>query len=193
MNKRYILAVTGASGAGYALALADMLARTPGAEFRLIVSANGARVLEAEAGLDPAGLADRLGAGGNAVSLDLVDDFTAPPASGSYRWEAMAVVPCSMGSLADIASGSSRNLIARAADVSLKEGRRLIIVPREAPYSLIHLRNMAALAEAGAVILPASPGFYRRPSSLQDCYDFIAERIMERMGLPAGGREWGMA
>jgi flavin prenyltransferase len=191
MDKRYILAVTGASGSGYALALADGLARAEGAEFRLIVSANGKAVMEREAGVKPEDLAKRLGAGGRPVSVDAVDDFFAPPASGSYRWDAMAVVPCSMGSLADIASGSSRNLIARAADVSLKEGRTLVLVPRETPYSLIHLRNMVSLAEAGAIILPASPGFYGRPAALDDVFAFVADRILERMGLPSLAPEWG--
>jgi flavin prenyltransferase len=191
MNKRYILAVTGASGSGYALALADRLARAENAEFRLIVSANGKAVMERETGLKPEDLAKRLGAGGCPAELDPVDDFFSPPASGSYSWEAMAVVPCSMGSLADIASGSSRNLIARAADVSLKEGRTLILVPRETPYSLVHLRNMVSLAEAGAVILPASPGFYDRPSGLDDVFAFVADRIAARMGMPRSGPEWG--
>jgi 4-hydroxy-3-polyprenylbenzoate decarboxylase len=191
MDKRYVLAVTGASGSGYALALADRLARAEGAEFRLIVSANGKAVMERETGIKPEDLAKRLGAGGCPVAVDAVDDFFAPPASGSYHWEAMAIVPCSMGSLADIASGSSPNLIARAAGVSLKEGRTLILVPRETPYSLIHLRNMVALAEAGAVILPASPGFYGRPSTLDDVFAFVADRIASRMGLPQGAPEWG--
>ncbi len=212
MKRRYIIAVTGASGAGYAGALADALADalaritadvvpTDSApdnstdertfEFRLILSANGEKVLAEESSLAPSDLALRLGSRGASVFIDSVDDFSAPPASGSFAWEAMIVVPCSMGTLADIASGSSRNLIARAADVSLKEGRKLVLVPRETPLSLIHLRNMTALAEAGAIILPASPGFYHDPESIDDCYAFIANRIIARLGLPSDAREWG--
>jgi 4-hydroxy-3-polyprenylbenzoate decarboxylase len=191
VRRRFILALTGASGQGYALSLADKLSSVENAEFRLIVSANAERVLERETGLDPAALAGRLGARGAPVSLDGIHDMFAPPASGSYRWEAMAVVPCSMGSLADIANGSSRNLIGRAADVGLKEGRRLVLVPRETPYSLVHLRNMVSLAEAGAVILPASPGFYGRPGTIEECYAFVADRILARMGLEPEGPEWG--
>ncbi len=195
MKRRFIIAVTGASGAGYAVAFADKLAAALGgagdAEYRLIVSANGERVLADEAGLAPSDLTKRLGSRGADASIDAVNDFSAPPASGSFAWEAMIVVPCSMGTLAGIASGSSRNLVARAADVSLKEGRKLVLVPRETPLSLVHLRNMTALAEAGAVILPASPGFYHNPESIDDCYAFIADRIIARLGLPSDAREWG--
>ena len=112
-------------------------------------------------------------------------------ASGSAQWDTMIVVPASMGSVGRIASGISRTLIERAADVMLKERRRLIMVVREAPYSLIHLRNMTTLTEAGAIILPASPSFYFRPSDIETLALTISERAIEMAGLRIEHREWG--
>jgi 4-hydroxy-3-polyprenylbenzoate decarboxylase len=119
------------------------------------------------------------------------DDMFAPPASGSAGWDAMVIVPCSMGCVGRIASGVSGDLIARAADVTLKEGRRLIVVPRETPLNLIHLRNMVALAEAGAVVLPASPSFYSHPADIDALCATVTDRILARLGLPHGGCVWG--
>jgi 4-hydroxy-3-polyprenylbenzoate decarboxylase len=112
-----------------------------------------------------------------------VRDFTAPFARGSARWEAMAVVPCSMGTAARIAHGISDTLLTRAADVMLKERRRLIVVPRETPLSLVHLENLVALARAGAVVLPAMPSFYGKPVTLQDALDTVVARIVDQLGL----------
>ena len=120
-------------------------------------------------------------------SLDLLDesDVAAPIASGSYPVAGMAVIPCSTGTLARIAHGISSGLLERAADVCLKERRRLILVPRETPLSLIHIRNMAAVTEAGAIVLPAMPGFYHHPKSVQDLVDFIAGRVLAHLGVEA--------
>jgi 4-hydroxy-3-polyprenylbenzoate decarboxylase len=119
------------------------------------------------------------------------DDMFASPASGSAAWDAMVVVPCSMGCVGRIASGVSSDLIARAADVMLKEGRTLIVVPRETPLGLIHLRNLTTLAEAGAVVMPASPSFYSRPEEIEAVCATVVERIMARLGIDTPRYEWG--
>jgi 4-hydroxy-3-polyprenylbenzoate decarboxylase len=118
------------------------------------------------------------------------DDMFSSPASGSARWDAMVVVPCSMGCVGRIAAGVSNDLIARAADVMLKEGRTLIVVPRETPLNLIHLRNLTTLAEAGAAIMPASPSFYSRPASLEEACRTVTDRILARLGLDTPRYEW---
>ncbi|MES9887532.1 MAG: flavin prenyltransferase UbiX, partial [Candidatus Sedimenticola sp. 6PFRAG1] len=122
------------------------------------------------------------------------DQWTAPVASGSNAPEAMVVCPCSVGTLSAIASGASNNLIERAADVALKEQRKLILVVRETPLSAIHLENMLKLARLGVVIMPASPGFYNRPTSLDEVVDFMAARVLDHLGVEAGlAPRWGEA
>ena len=111
-------------------------------------------------------------------------DYYTPPASGSYVHDGMVIVPCSMGTVGRIASGVSDDLITRAADVCLKENRRLVIVPRETPLNLIHLRNLTTLAEAGATILPAMPSFYHDPKTIEDLVDTVVSRILQNLGLP---------
>ena len=110
-------------------------------------------------------------------------DYFSPPASGSFRHDGMVIVPCSMGTAARIAHGISDDLVTRAADVCLKERRKLILVPRETPWNLIHLRNMTLLAEAGATIVPAAPGFYHKPKSIDDLVDFMVGRILQQLGI----------
>lgn len=112
------------------------------------------------------------------------DDWNAPPASGSNPPDAYVVCPCTMGTLAEIASGTARDLITRAADVALKEGKPLILVPRETPFSTLHLENMLKLSRSGAVILPPSPGFYHQPKTIDDLVDFVVARILDRLGIP---------
>ncbi len=119
------------------------------------------------------------------------DDMFSSPASGSARWDAMVIVPASMGCVGRIAAGVSSDLIARAADVMLKEGRTLIVVPRETPLNLIHLRNLTTLAEAGAVVLPASPSFYSRPTDIEAACATVTERILGRLGVDFPHYEWG--
>ncbi|HSC58107.1 MAG TPA: UbiX family flavin prenyltransferase, partial [Gemmatimonadales bacterium] len=116
----------------------------------------------------------------------------ARPASGSVKTRGMVICPCSMGTAGSIAAGTSRSLIERAADVTLKERRPLILVPRETPLSLIHLRNLTALTEAGATILPAAPGFYHRPKEIAELVDFVVQRILDQVGLEIEvGKRWG--
>jgi len=182
---RFILAVTGASGMAYVPPLARALAAA--GELHLIVSSAAHKVLAAETG----GAFEELLLGIPAV-LHADDDMASPLASGSWRHDGMAVCPCSMASLAAIAQGQVRHLVHRAADVALKEGARLVLVPRETPLSRIHLTNMLAAAEAGAVILPACPGFWGRPQTIEDLCAFLAGRVMDALGLEHGlGPRWG--
>jgi len=118
------------------------------------------------------------------VHLHRLDNMAAKPSSGSHPQQGMVIVPCSMGTLGAIASGAGTNLIHRAADVTLKEGRRLVIVPRETPFNAIHLENMLRLARAGAHIVPASPGFYHRPQTLEALVDHMVFRILDHLGVP---------
>ncbi|MCX7806471.1 MAG: UbiX family flavin prenyltransferase [Planctomycetota bacterium] len=180
-------AITGASGAAYALRLLEILLSRRDIETHLILTPRGAEIIRIEAGLDVD--ADRfdprsLGLKG-AIRLRYHhhSGMSSPLASGSYRLDAMAVVPCSMACASAVASGASRDLVERAADVMLKERRRLIVVPRETPMSSVHLENLRSLALAGAIVLPACPGFYGRPRGIRDLVDFIVARILDHMGI----------
>jgi 4-hydroxy-3-polyprenylbenzoate decarboxylase len=178
-----VLALTGASGAPYAVRLLHVLAEAKVPTW-LIVSSHGYRLLRDECGIaDEAAL--RAATGGDWSSVRLFDDGDrgALPASGSQRTAGMVVCPCSMGTVAAIAHGTSRSLVERAADVTLKERRRLILVPRETPLSLVHLRNLTAVTEAGAMILPAAPGFYHRPTRIAELVDFLVQRILDQLDL----------
>jgi len=181
------VALTGASGAAYGLALVRGLVAA-GRRVHVIVSAGGARVLREECDLslnpkapDPAALAPEAP---DRIIAHSYENYGASIASGSYALGGMAVCPCSVGTLARIAAGTAETLVTRAADVCLKERRPLVLVPREAPFSAIHLENMLRLARAGATILPASPGFYHRPRSVEDVVRFVAARAMEQLGVP---------
>jgi 4-hydroxy-3-polyprenylbenzoate decarboxylase len=178
-----VLAITGASGAPYGVRLLEMLAmhRVP---TWLLISSHGWRLLKEECGIaDQAAL--RKVTGGEWSSITTFDDGDrgALPASGSVRTRGMVICPCSMGTVSAVAHGSSRSLIERAADVTLKEGRRLVLVPRETPLSIVHLRNLTLAAEAGAVVLPAAPGFYHRPTELRQLVDFVVQRILDHLEL----------
>jgi 4-hydroxy-3-polyprenylbenzoate decarboxylase len=182
-----VVAITGASGAPYAVRLVEMLA-THHVPTWLLISAHGWRLLAEECSVkDESGFKKATGGGGGgewtSVRLFNDSDRGAEPASGSVKTLGMVVCPCSMGTMAAIAHGTSRSLIERAADVTLKERRKLVLVPRETPLSLVHLRNMTLAAEAGAVILPAAPGFYQRPTEIGQLVDFIVQRIVDHFDL----------
>lgn len=182
--------ITGASGAPYAVRLLRALNDTA-TPTRLIVSSYGWRLLAEESGIE--GEEQLRAETGDWSRVELYDslDRGATPASGSAPSRGMVVCPCSMGSLASIAAGTSRNLVERAADVTLKERRPLVLVPRETPLSLIHLENMTRLTRAGATILPASPGFYSRPQGIEDLVDFVVARILDHLGVEHRiGRRW---
>ena len=184
-KKRIILAVTGASGMSYAVSLARELSTNPQFELHIILSDAAKKVLELESDV-PAGELEAL-----AHAAYSQHDLAAGPASGSWRHAGMIVCPCSMASLAAIANGLGTNLIHRAADVTLKEGRRLVLVPREAPFNEIHLRNLLAAKQAGADILPACPGFYGRPTTIKDLVGFIAARALDLLDVPHNlGKRW---
>lgn len=184
-----VIALTGASGTPYGVRLLEVLLET-GRTVHLTISPAGAEVIEQELDrrvrLDHFELGDLLGEGAASsarVQYHHYRDFRAGIASGSFLTAGMAVCPCSMGTVAAIAQGLSQNLIHRAADVHLKEKRRLVLVPRETPLNLIQLRNLAACVEAGAVVLPAMPAFYTRPKSLADAVDFIVGRVCDHLGV----------
>lgn len=178
-----VMAITGASGAPYGLRLLQALAEA-GTPVWLIVSAHGWRLLDEECGIgSERALRAALGGAWKAVELHRDADRGGRPASGSARTAGMVICPCSMATLAGIAQGNSRSLIERAADVALKERRKLILVPRETPLSLVHLRNMAAVTEAGATVMPAAPGFYHRPQAIADLVDFVVQRVLDHLGV----------
>ncbi len=195
------LALTGASGLAYGLRLLECLLAAD-TQVNLLVSQAAHIVAKQELDLTlsarPADLERQLSETYHAATGRLKvygrDDWFAPVASGSARVDAMVVCPCSMGTLAAIAQGLADNLIERAADVMLKENRKLILVPREAPFSAVHLENMLKLARLNTVILPANPGFYHHPATITDLIDFVVARILDQLGfkhdlLPAWGRQ----
>ncbi len=197
-----VVAMTGASGAAYGVRLVEVLLRA-GRRVHLTISPAGVEVLATELGravaLDEAKFDPVALLGKAAADLDLsrlryhhVRNFRAGIASGSFLTGGMAVCPCSMGTLAAIAHGHSENLVHRAADVHLKERRKLVLVPRETPLGLVQLRNMTAAAEAGAVVLPAMPAFYTHPRGLADIVDFIVGRVCDQLGVAHGlFARWG--
>ncbi len=184
MNERpLVMAITGASGAPYAVRLLEVLARA-GTPVWLIVSRHGRRLLAEECAIeDLDGLRARTGGDWSSVTAFTDDDRGAKPASGSQRTRGMVICPCSMGTVSAVSQGSSRSLVERAADVTLKEGRKLVLVMRETPLSRVHLRNLLAVAEAGATVLPAAPGFYHRPTRIEELVDFVVQRILDQLGL----------
>jgi flavin prenyltransferase len=184
------LAMTGASGAPYAVRLLEAL-NAAAVPVRLIISGTGWRLLAEELDITgEAALRARTGDWSHVI-MYRDDDRGATPASGSAPSRGMVICPCSMGTLASIAQGTTRSLIERAADVVLKERRRLVLVPRETPYSQIHLENMLRLTQAGAVVLPASPGFYDRPQRVEDLVDFVVGRVLSHVGVEHGlGPRW---
>ena len=180
---KVVVAVTAASGAIYARQLLEQLIGCEDVErIARIYSANAEAVVATEGVALPES---------EKITLYRNDDLFAAPASGSASWNAMVIVPSSVGTVGRIASGVSQSLIERAADVMLKERRRLIVVVRETPLSLIHLRNMTTLTEAGAVILPAAPSFYSRPESIEALCLTVTERIVALLGISAPHFTWG--
>lgn len=188
--------ITGASGTIYAHRTLQLLAASGAVEtINLIMSGTAATVAQVEMGVNlkdptPARINEWLGldAASKLIRYWRLDNLAAKPSSGSNKQEGMIVVPCSMGTLGAIASGAGTNLIHRAADVCLKEGRKLVIVPRETPYNAIHLENMLRLSRAGAQILPASPGFYHRPKSIEDLVVHLCFRILDQFDIPHSKR-----
>lgn len=193
-NRPLVVAITGASGAPYAVRLLEALvaAERP---IQLIVSSHGLRLLRTETDVNSLdALRDHVGATAWDAYVTTFDDGDrgAPPASGSALSAGMVVCPCSMGTLSAIAMGSSRSLVERAADVALKERRKLVLVTRETPLSEIHLENMLRVTRAGALVMPAAPGFYHRPSSIDDLVNFVVARVLDHLDVPHSiAKRWG--
>lgn len=185
------VAITGASGAIYGHRTLVHLAASAAVErINLILSESALTVARVELGVDLRGADSHalnqwvgLSPDSRTIRLHRLDNFAAKPSSGSHPQAGMIVVPCSMGTIGAIASGACTNLIHRAADVTLKEGRKLVLVPRESPYSAIHLENMLRLAHAGARILPASPAFYHRPRTIDEMVDHMVFRILDQFDI----------
>jgi len=177
---KIIIGITGASGSIYAVRLIDELCRGKN-DVHIICSETGAEVFKYETGISPAEYTAGLDPAKTVLHSN--DDLFAGPASGSFKADAMVIVPASMATLGGLAAGSLGSLIGRAADVCLKERRKLIAVPRETPFSRIHLKNMLSLTDAGAVILPAMPGFYNKPESVADIVNFTVARILDQLGI----------
>jgi flavin prenyltransferase len=171
-----VVGISGASGVIYGIRLLEAL-KSCSCTTHLVLTDSARKIIEIETDRSPIDVESL------AKWVYRPDDFTAPIASGSFLFDAMVVAPCSMRTLASIATGISDTLITRSADVSLKEKRRLVLVPRETPMSLIHLRNMVSAAEAGAMILPAAPAFYSHPESLNELVDVLVGRILDQIGI----------
>ncbi|MCM0080460.1 UbiX family flavin prenyltransferase [Geomonas sp. Red32] len=189
-SRHFALAITGASGAVYGVRLAEELLRG-GHRVSLTVSAAGFAVLGEECGLRWEGEPERVRAALDAyfeglpgrIAYHPVDDLFSPIASGSAAPDAMIVAPCSMGTLSRIACGNSGNLLERAADVMLKEGRPLVLVPRETPLNAIHLENMLKLSRLGVRMIPAMPGFYHHPTTVEEMVDFVVGKVLDAIGV----------
>ena len=186
----YTIGITGASGSAYGLRVLEVLVAA-GHTVYVSLTRDGMHILNDETGLALKGsetdiqnaLVKHLGAREGQVRYFDEDNMYAPIASGSAKVDGMAVIPCSKKALSSLANGFASNLIERAADVTIKERRKLVIVPRETPLSTIHLRNMLSLAEAGCHIIPAMPAFYHRPRNIEDLVDFIAGRVLDALGV----------
>ena len=180
--KHIVLGITGASGAVYARRLAQCIVAAD-AHLHLVVSPHGRQLLADELGLREAGIAALIGGAADNATVYPFNDVGARIASGSFLTDGMVVCPCSSNTLGAIASGIGDSLLTRAAAVTLKESRRLILVPREMPISQIELANLLRLSQAGAIICPASPGFYLLPQSIDDLVDFVVGKLLDLLGL----------
>ena len=184
MKKKIVIAITGASGTIYAQSLLQKLEQSEQVESLSVVMSDIAKqVWKTEIGTKP-----------NFASKQYKpDDFYAPFASGSSVQDSMVIIPCTMGTMAKIAGGIADNLITRAADVFLKEKKQLIIVPRETPFNLIHVKNMEQLILAGAQIIPASPSFYAKPKNIDDLVSHFTDRILDQLSIPTQAYRWGIS
>ena len=197
MNKKIVVAICGASGSIYGIRLLKALLKNP-VNIYLIISSAGYKVLEHETGYSGESFSSFLKDKGITSNKNAYlythdqDDFFAPPASGSFRNDGMVIAPCSMKTLGAIAAGIADNLIHRAADVNLKEKRPLILLPRETPLSIIHLKNMCVAAKAGATIMPPSPSFYANPQNISDLVDSVIARVLDHLKIEHDlVKEWG--
>jgi 4-hydroxy-3-polyprenylbenzoate decarboxylase len=186
MAQRIIVAITGATGAIYGIRLLEVLKECPDVETHLILSCWAEKTIASETNHSVETVRKMAGYCHDFLNME------APLASGSFQISGMAVIPCSMKTLAAIAHGLAENLITRAADVILKERKKLILVPRETPLSVIHLENMLTVTRAGACLVPPMPAFYNHPATIEDLVDHLVGRVMDQLGLPQSlARRWG--
>lgn len=187
--KKIVVAVTGASGSVYASILLNklMAMKEQWSEVSVVITENAREVWKIEMGNDPGSYRDK----NLPVKFYGQQDFNAPFASGSGQYDTMIIIPCSMGTLGRIATGISNDLISRAADVVLKERRKLICVLRDTPYNLIHIRNMETITLAGGIICPATPSFYSKPATLEEVAATVVDRVLELAGLTVQSFRWG--
>ncbi|MEW9669745.1 UbiX family flavin prenyltransferase [Ammoniphilus sp. 3BR4] len=196
MRKIFVVGITGASGAIYGVRLTQELLKQDH-KVHLVITEAGWQVFQEELGWntedrDLVLAAHFMQEGAGELHYHQLRDFTAPIASGSYQCDAMIIVPCSMGTVSGIAHGASGNLLERTADVMLKEGRRLVLVPRETPFNTIHLENLLKLSQHGARIVPAMPGFYQKPETMEDLVHFVVGKALDSLQVPHSlFRRWG--
>ena len=193
--KRLVVGITGASGAIYGVRLLDVLHKLNTYEIHLTISDSGARALweelELRVDIDNFKIESLLEQSSDQIIYHHQSDIAAPIASGSFRTDGMIIAPCSMGTVGSIAAGISRNLIHRAADVCIKERHKLVLLPRETPLSSIHLENMLKLSRLGVCILPAMPGFYHFPKTVDDQINFVITKLLDQFGIDSGlTRRW---
>ncbi|MHB1394316.1 MAG: UbiX family flavin prenyltransferase [Clostridia bacterium] len=180
--KKIVVGITGASGSIYAKRLmVELLNR--GIFIHVICTDNGKKVMKYETGINPEQWVQELKQQYSHIQLEDINNLFAGVASGSYKFDAAVIIPCSMGTLAEISNGLAKNLLCRVADVALKENRKLIIVPRETPLNAIHLENMLKLARLNVTILPAMPGYYHMPQTMQDLIDFVVGKVLDCLSI----------
>ena len=180
--KKIVVGITGASGSIYAKRLVEVLVEL-GIQTNVVATEKGKQVFEFELSLNLENWIEELSKKYSNLKLEDNNNLFSGVASGSNKYDAVIILPCSMGTMAEISHGLSRNLLCRAADVVLKEGRKLIIVPRETPLNTIHLENMCRLSKIGATIIPAMPGFYHKPKTIEDLVDFLIGKILDYIGI----------
>jgi 4-hydroxy-3-polyprenylbenzoate decarboxylase len=180
--KKVVVGITGASGSIYAKRLIEELL-SRGIYTHIICTDNGRKVMKYETGIDLEPWVQELAKQYSHIRLEDINDLFAGVASGSYRFDAVVVIPCSMGTLAEISNGFAKNLLCRAADVALKENKKLVIVPRETPFNAIHLENMLKLSRLNATILPAMPGYYHMPQTVEDLVDFVVGKVLDCLSI----------
>lgn len=180
--KKIVVGITGASGSIYAIRLIEELLKRE-IFVHIICTENGKRVMKYETSIDIDEWTKDLKEKYSTLKLEDINNLFSGVASGSFKFDAMIILPCSMGTLAEISSGLAKNLLCRAADVALKENRKLIIVPRETPLNAIHLENMLKLSRLGVSILPAMPGFYHNPQSMEDLINFVVGKILDSLSI----------
>lgn len=189
--KKIVVGITGASGSIYAKRLIEELLKNQ-IFVHVISTENGKKVVKYETDIDLDYWISELAKQYNHIQLEDINNLFAGVASGSYKYDAAVILPCSMGTLAEISSGIAKNLLCRVADVALKEKRQLVIVPRETPLNAIHLENMLKLSRLGVTILPAMPGYYHKPQTLEDVVDFVVGKVLDCLSIPNNlFNKWG--